>query len=134
MRNTSGLKPLGQAVLVKPYEPDLQVGRIVIPQSVRAGMAAVEQRAVVIEIGPEAWSKESAPRAVPGQKVLVSKWAGHLAVGPADGEQYRLINANDVFARITCEASADDAVAQKMVADEAAMETHDPKVEIAHHG
>lgn len=123
MKNTSGLKPLGQAVLVKPYEPEMQVGRIVIPTSVRTGMAAVEQRAVVVEVGPEAWSKESAPRAAPGDKVLVSKWAGHLAVGPADGEQYRLINANDVFARITEEQTAGEAQV-----------AYDDRVEVAHHG
>jgi len=101
--NTSGLKPLGRAVLVRPYEPDLGQTKILIPDSAKAGMAAVEQRAVVIEIGPEAWREERAPRAKPGDRVLVSRYAGHMAVGPADGVQYRMVNANDVFAAITDE-------------------------------
>ncbi|MHB8413928.1 MAG: co-chaperone GroES [Acidiferrobacteraceae bacterium] len=101
--NPSGLKPLGHAVLVKPYEPELGQMRIVIPDSAKAGMAAVEQRAIVIAVGPEAWRNEEHPRAKPGDKVLVSRHAGYMAIGPADGEQYRMVNANDVFAQIVAE-------------------------------
>ena len=57
----------------------------------------IEQRAVVVEVGPEAWSKEKYPRAQPGDHVLVSKHAGYMALGPADGEQYRMVNGNDIF-------------------------------------
>lgn len=104
MENTSGLKPLGIAVLVKPYEPEYKTqGGIVIPQQVKDRMLMADQRAVVIEAGPEAWLDERAPRAQPGDHVMLAKYAGHLLVGTADGEQYRMVNADDIFAKIAVE-------------------------------
>lgn len=99
--NTSGLLPLGRAVLIEPYEPEIQVSRLVLPPTVRERTAMVEQRATVIAVGPECWREESSPRAKPGDKVVVSRYAGWLAVGPADGRTYRMVNANDIFAMIT---------------------------------
>ena len=104
--NTSGLKPLGRAVLVEHYEPERKGALIVMPDMVRDRTAMVEQRAVVIEVGPACWPDEP-PRARPGDKVLISKMCGYMAVGPADGKNYRLINDRDVFAAIVGE-KADD--------------------------
>ena len=100
--NQSGLKPLGRAVLVRMYEPSKK-GLIEIPKDVRASTALMEQRATVIEIGPECWSDEQEPRAEPGDKVLVTRLAGYQAVGPFDGELYRLVNDRDIFCKITKE-------------------------------
>jgi co-chaperonin GroES (HSP10) len=63
----------------------------------------VEQRAIVIEVGSVAWHDEPVPRAKPGDKVLVAKFAGHMAVGTKDGKQYRFINDRDIFAAIELE-------------------------------
>lgn len=102
MNNVSGLKPLGHAVLVKPYDvEEKSKGGIVIPNQIRERDELAEQRAVFVEAGPEAWTKEATPRAVPGDKVLVSKHSGYVAVGTADGQKYRIINAMDIFCRIT---------------------------------
>lgn len=109
--NLSGLRPLGRAVLVEPYEPEVKAGRIHIPQTVSERTAAAEQRAVVLEVGPQAWCDEFAPRAEPGDKVMVAKYSGALCVGPRDGRQYRVINANDIFLQITDEAHSARAVA-----------------------
>lgn len=98
--NTSGLAPLGRAVLVEHYEPERKQGVIVMPDSVSERTAMVEQRAVVVEVGPACWPDEPA-RARPGDRVLISKLAGYLAKGPADGKLYRLINDRDIFAKIT---------------------------------
>ena len=98
--NTSGIRPLGRAVLVEPYEPEVKQGSIIIPKTVQERTQMVEQRATVIEVGPEAWRDEEFPRARPGDRVLVAKYAGHMAQGTADGKQYRLINCNDIFAQI----------------------------------
>lgn len=99
--NKSGLRPKGQAVLVRP---DAGVkGLIEIPASARGAMDAIEQRVVVIEVGPEAWKDEAAPRALPGDTVLVGKYVGHMAVGPKDGVQYRLVNGRDIFCGIEVE-------------------------------
>lgn len=97
--NTSGLRPLGRAVLVEHYEPEKETSLIVLPDSVQDRTLMVEQRAVVVAIGPACWPDEPA-RAAPGDKVLISKLAGYMAIGPADGKRYRLINDRDIFAAI----------------------------------
>lgn len=98
--NKSGVKPLGRAVLVKPYTPERKEGLIVLPAEALQRDQMVEQRAIVIEVGKFAWHDEPEPRASAGQKVLVSKFAGYMVQGTADGEQYRLVNDRDIFAAI----------------------------------
>lgn len=105
VKNRSGLTPLGQAVLVEPYEPQLKSQVIEIPISAKERMTMAEQRAVVIEIGPEAWKDEKQPRAQVGDKVMVAAYAGMITTGPLDGRQYRVINARDIFLRITDEVA-----------------------------
>lgn len=101
--NTSGLRPTGRAVLVRPYEPELASSIIALPDSVQDNQRALEQRAVVVEVGPACWLEEPVPRAKPGDKVLVGKYSGHMAVGTSDGEQYRFVNDKDIFAIIEVE-------------------------------
>lgn len=103
MENTSGLKPLGRAVLVEHYEPEKRDSLIEIPDMVKERTLMVEQRAVVVEVGPACWPDEPA-RAQPGDRVLISKMSGYMAKGTADGKTYRLINDRDIFAAITKEA------------------------------
>ena len=105
MMNTSGLEPRGVAVLIKTYEPERKGATIVIPDVVQGRMAMVDNRAVVVAIGPSAWHDEPAPRAKVGDKVLVTKFAGFMAKGPADGETYRLVNDRDIFCAITHEGA-----------------------------
>jgi co-chaperonin GroES (HSP10) len=102
--NESGLKPLGRAVLVRPYEPEVRSSILHIPDSVRENQQMVEQRAVVVEVGDHCWCDEPTPRAKAGDKVLVSKFAGFMARGTRDGEQYRFINDRDIFAVIEVES------------------------------
>lgn len=99
MKNESGLKPLGRAVLVKHYQPERKASLIELPESVKQSMAQVEQRATVIAVGPACWPDEPA-RAIPGDKVLVSKFAGYLAKGPLDDQLYSVINDRDIFCGI----------------------------------
>lgn len=101
-QNVSGVSPVGRAVLVKYYEPERNESAIFIPESVRRGEVLIEQRAVVVEIGPAAWPHETA-RAAVGDRVLIAKFSGHAFKGPADGQMYRIINDEDIFAKITCE-------------------------------
>lgn len=105
MTNTSGLKPLGRAVLVQAYEPERKKGLIEIPGVVSDRMQMVENRAVVIEVGADAWSDEAQPRAAAGDRVLITKFAGFMAVGPLDGKHYRLVNDRDIFCGIVGEPS-----------------------------
>lgn len=102
--NNSGLKPLGRAVLIEPYVPERKNTLIQLPDEVMAKDLSIEMRAIIIEVGPRAWMDEDQARAKPGDKVLVSKFAGVMAVGTADGKQYRLINDKDIFAQIEVES------------------------------
>jgi len=102
MENTSGLAPLGRAILLKHYEPERKQGLIVIPENVKDRTVMIEQRAVVVELGPACYPDEP-KRCQPGDKVLVARMAGYLAIGPNDGERYLMVNDRDVFARITKE-------------------------------
>jgi len=103
--NTSGLAPLGVAVLIEPYEPERLGALIALPDAVQGRMSMVDNRARVVEIGPSAWHDEPVPRAAVGDRVLVTKFAGFLAKGPADGKVYRLVNDRDIFCAITHEES-----------------------------
>lgn len=103
MSNESGLKPLGRAVLIAPYEPERKESMIVLPDEVQGRQQMIEQRAVVVEVGPSAWADESAPRAKPGDRVLVARYAGFMAEGPRDGKSYRFVNDRDIFAAIDSE-------------------------------
>lgn len=99
MINESGLRPLGLAVLVVPYEPEeVKKSVIVIPDTAKERQVLLEQRAIVVEVGPEAWRDEQSPRAKPGDKVMIGKFAGAMIIGPKDGKQYRMVNDRDIFA------------------------------------
>lgn len=101
--NESGLRPLGRAVLVKPYTPERKESLIVLPDEALERDQMIEQRAVIVDIGPCAWHDEPCPRASVGDKVLISKFAGYMAKGTADGKQYRIVNDRDIFAAIEVE-------------------------------
>ena len=100
MMNESGLKPLGRAVLVEPFEPETKKSVIAIPDSVQERLTLVETRAIVVEVGAACWLEEPTPRAKPGDKVLISKFAGAMAKGTKDGKQYRLVNDRDIYCGI----------------------------------
>jgi co-chaperonin GroES (HSP10) len=101
--NTSGVSPLGRAVLVEYYEPEKKESLIVMPESVKDREVLLEQRCVVIECGPNAWPNEP-PRAKPGDRVLIARFSGYALKGPADGKRYRIVNDQDIFAAITKES------------------------------
>ena len=103
LKNMSGLKPAGRAVLVQPYQPERKTSMIVMPDEVTGRDQMVEQRAVVVEVGPSAWCDEPIHRAKPGDKVLISRFAGFMATGTKDGQKYRFINDRDIFALIEVE-------------------------------
>lgn len=78
-----------------------------MPESYRANMTVLEQRAEVIEVGSNAWADERArflgiplwkrPRARPGDEVIVTKFAGWVFTA-SDGTVYRMVNDRDIFA------------------------------------
>ncbi len=92
---------------MKPYlvETKSKGGIIMTDSTVKADQMA-EQRAVMVEAGPLAWSAEPQPRALPGEKLLFSKWAGYALKGPADGQDYRVVNDADIFMVIESEVES----------------------------
>ena len=107
-KNLTGLEPLGHALLCEPYEPEFRDSKIAIPDHVRASTKQREMRAVVIAIGPDAWNRPDrepmTQRCSPGDKILISRFAGVIVRSPVDGKDYRLCNDEDVFCRITAES------------------------------
>lgn len=99
IENTSGLKPLGRAVLTKPYEPEKKTSTIFIPHEVQDRMTQVDTRVIVIELGEHCWPDEP-QRAFPGDKVMVAKFSGALIRGTADDELYRMVNDKDIYVKI----------------------------------
>lgn len=105
MINTSGLEPKGHAVLLRMVElEEMKTTLIEIPEHVRRNSAVMEQRAEIVAIGGEAWREEKSPRAVVGDKVVVTKLAGWITRG-ADGKLYRLVNDRDIFCQVTKESN-----------------------------
>lgn len=101
MINKSGLHPQGVAVLTEPYEPEVKVwsDTLIIPDAVRESLSVLENRVVVVEVGPSSWSDEPKPRAKPGDVVLITKHSGFVATG-ADGKMYRMVNCRDIFCQV----------------------------------
>lgn len=102
--NTSGLRPCGRAVLVAPYSPTLGSSIIEIPDEVLSREQMLEQRAVVVAIGPACWNDEKEPRCSVGDRVIISRYAGYQAKGN-DNKQYRFVNDRDIFALIEEQAN-----------------------------
>lgn len=100
IENSSGLRPLGRAVLVEYFEPERKDSLIHIPEHVRNKEVMVEQRARVIEVGAACWPDEPA-RAASGDYVMISSMAGYSCRGPQDGKPYRIVNDRDIFAALT---------------------------------
>ena len=98
-KNTSGLRPLGRAVLLRLVER--KKGLIVIPPSAEERLAMIETEMEVVEVGPECWPDEKQPRCKPGDIVMISRMAGWMAGESADGSTYRMVNDRDIFALVT---------------------------------
>lgn len=120
--NASGLQPVGHAVLLLPYQPEFDKAKasgLAIPdEDFRMSGLMTEMRAVVVDLGPDCWQKDTLPRwlyrlvpglwrprALPGDKVMVSKFSGAVVHGPLDGKVYRMVNDQDIFVQIVAEAS-----------------------------
>ncbi len=104
--NPSGLDPRGVAVLVQPLDVKPKGGKIVLPPDVSVRQTLLENKVVVIAIGPNAWHDEPSPRAEVGETVLVTKLAGFMVIGTKDGEHYRLVNDRDIFCAIVGDEDA----------------------------
>jgi len=120
--NRSGITPVGDRVIVKPDVIKEETGAIYIPKQVRDQHAGAQTIGTFIAAGPDAWAHRtetsyeaihgsfrltgkkvigySEPFAVPGDRVAFAKYGG-LEVTGEDGEIYRIMNDEDITARVT---------------------------------
>jgi chaperonin GroES len=103
MSNASGIKPIGDKILVKPDPVETTTaGGIVIPDNDRKRQNAMWM-GTFVEAGPNAWEawgteyrrNRGAPWAQPGDRVIFARYGGILVDGE-DGHQYRILNDIDI--------------------------------------
>lgn len=99
VKNTSGIRPKGHAVLGLPYEKPKGDSRIVIPETVKERSQMLQDRIRIVAIGGACWNDEPEPRAAVGDLVLIPYLSGRSARGK-DGVLYRIVNDRDVIAEV----------------------------------
>lgn len=121
--NKSGVEPRGNRVLVKPdVINEKSEGGIIIPESDRNKHQAAQMAGVLVAVGQDAWMDRttivrrlldgqlkvveqritgySRPAAKVGDRICFAQWNGRNFEGQ-DGEQYRLLNDEDIMATIS---------------------------------
>lgn len=102
MSNSSGIRPLDMRVLVKPdpVEEVTKGGIIIVPDAVEKEKYATV-KATLVAVGVNAWAEAKTHSAFtapePGQRVMIAKYGGVVVKG-ADGEEYRIMNDEDITA------------------------------------
>lgn len=101
IRNTSGIIPRGNKLLVKPEEiVEVTPGGIVLPTQAVEKEEMAQMYGRVVAIGPWCWKDEPEERCKVNDRIIFAKYAGEQFKGN-DGIKYRLINARDVVATHT---------------------------------
>lgn len=105
--NPSGIVPMDKRVLVRVDTVETKsAGGIILLNTDKEQMA--QTKATIVAVGETAWSEAmhdasnfgvDFTRPLPGSRVLISKYGG-ITVRGADGEDYRLLNDDDVTARL----------------------------------
>lgn len=97
------IKPTGFRVIVKP-DPleEVSKGGIIIAHGAdKKRVEQAQQKGILVAVGPTAWKAydDGQPWAKVGDHVLFAKYGGF--VFEDDGEEYRLLNDEDITAIIT---------------------------------
>lgn len=100
--NTSGLHPLGRAVLLWPLETGLKTQKIQLPEIVKARQMVLDTVGWVVEMGSECHKDEGGVRCKVGDPVIVAALSGSMREGK-DGVIYRFINHRDVYGLVDLE-------------------------------
>ena len=135
----TGINPSGNRVVVKPDDVERKTeGGIIIPDAQADKHMHAQSTGTLVSVGPDAWSHTtkmtyrlidgdyklvekvvtgySEPFANPGDRVAFAKYGG-LQVEGADGELYRILNDEDITARVSDEVSFTDIKARKRVGE-----------------
>lgn len=103
------ITPTGHRVLIKPDEiEEVSEGGIVLTHTDQAKKLeeAGQVFGTIKAIGFQAWKAfgkdhSGEPWAKVGDRVLFSKYSGFYLEDPADGENYKIVNDEDIVAVIT---------------------------------
>lgn len=105
--NVSGIIPMDKRVLVKPDTiSDRTSGGIIMLDGAQKQQA--QTKGTLVAVGETAWAEAvhdarafsvEFRRPAPGDRVLIAKYGG-LVVRGTDGEDYRLLNDEDITARL----------------------------------
>jgi chaperonin GroES len=128
--NKSGIYPSGNRILIKPDALEEKTeGGIIIPPKERERHQQAQTAGILIAVGPDAWSHMtkktyrvidgelrlvemetsgySDPFAEEGDRVTFARYGG-LQVRGEDGEMYRILNDEDITARVSDEVEFSD--------------------------
>jgi co-chaperonin GroES (HSP10) len=98
IKNNSGYRPVGQAVLLRAFELYEKASKIYVPTDVRMSSATADTKGIVVAIGPDCWNgPNETPRAKVGDKVLITRYSGGMLEG-TDGYVYRMIPCSAIYA------------------------------------
>lgn len=135
--NGSGISPSGNRVVVKPDDiEEVTEGGIIIPTPEAKKHALAQSTGRLVAVGPDAWKYEvetterlidgqwkpverkttgfSQPFAEVGERVAFAKYGG-LQVEGEDGSPYRILNDQDITARVSDGVSFTDIKSRKPV-------------------
>lgn len=103
--NTSGAKPVGEQVLVRPdVAAEKTSGGVMIPDSVRERQSGAAETGVLVAVGDGAfvWNADrtrawTGEKPKPGDRVYFARYSGTEIVGD-DGKMFRLMSDNCIGA------------------------------------
>ena len=111
--NLSGITPVGYRVLVKPDALEEKTkGGIVIPTTMRDDHDRAQATGTVVALGEFAFKEWPVNWALTGDRVLFSKYGGIHLTG-ADGELYRLLNDEQITAKVSDKVDLSDVASRE---------------------
>lgn len=95
--NASGVDPLDLRVIILPDPPEKKVGSIILPESEQEKQKWAATKGTLVAMGENAFGDAGLKRQPrPGDRVMYAKYGGVNFKG-ADGEEYRIMNDEDVI-------------------------------------
>lgn len=101
-RNTSGIQPFGDRILVLPDQAASQIGGVYVPPETIERIAEAAETGVLVAVGDGAWAWNSdrsrrydGVKPTPGTRVYFERYAGGKFHG-RDGLVYRLMSDNAI--------------------------------------
>lgn len=100
------IEPAGYRILVKP-DPIEEVSKggihIVVTERERVMEKAAQIYGTLVAVGPTAWKEQGTPWAKVGDRVAYSRYGGKFIKDPETGEEFVLLNDEDITAIVSGE-------------------------------